>query len=411
VIFEGYPSINSSQILRLLVMLSPSNKSLIESFNVQTSGIDNFVPSNRGLNLAHENKWLHVLLQFENIVSFKAFGVCLFRFYLNQMVLHNDTQVRSTNFCWSHGNLGWYFDIGNSETLNLTADYAFRGHIRRIYFVDSAHLHYDVPTCNILLGYYGFYNESYVLQNIGRCWRCPTPSELLSTLPCSSCTMLLYPEPDLNHCAFCHPDCSFCSSRKNCTACLTSTYKLYDTQLTPMTYVCTPCNTSNQILNGSTCFEKVCGDGVVVTGELCDDGNMVSGDGCSSDCLTLEIGFNCSVSYFTFGSPKSCLRCINGCHECPRTTITQCTECLANYVLNNSVCVLRDCGNSIVEETEQCDDGNTDDLDGCDSSYFLEQGFACQTILNKSYCMPCIIGCDICLSSNLTSCQVCSMRN
>ena len=35
------------------------------------------------------------------------------------------------------------------------------------------------------------------------------------------------------------------------------------------------------------------------------------------------------------------------------------------------------CGNSIVEEGETCDDGNADELDGCSSVCATEEGWEC----------------------------------
>ena len=35
----------------------------------------------------------------------------------------------------------------------------------------------------------------------------------------------------------------------------------------------------------------ICGDGIRSAKEQCDDGNTVDGDGCSSDCKTIEFGF------------------------------------------------------------------------------------------------------------------------
>lgn len=35
---------------------------------------------------------------------------------------------------------------------------------------------------------------------------------------------------------------------------------------------------------------NVCGDGVVLGGEVCDDGNMVNMDGCTNVCMVLVCG-------------------------------------------------------------------------------------------------------------------------
>lgn len=38
------------------------------------------------------------------------------------------------------------------------------------------------------------------------------------------------------------------------------------------------------------------GDGYLDPEEACDDGNTISGDGCSSDCLTIEPGYECPTN-------------------------------------------------------------------------------------------------------------------
>jgi cysteine-rich repeat protein len=95
------------------------------------------------------------------------------------------------------------------------------------------------------------------------------------------------------------------------------------------------------------CHLAVCGDGVVEAFvEQCDDANDAPGDGCSVDCVN-EI---CDAS---------------GCH-------------------------VPSCGNGVLEpvfrpghsrpasvEDELCDDGNTDDGDGCSRECVREVGFVC----------------------------------
>lgn len=60
---------------------------------------------------------------------------------------------------------------------------------------------------------------------------------------------------------------------------------------------------------------------------------MENGDGCSDDCMTIETGWTC---------PTDGAACIS------------------------------DCGNGIMENDEECDDGNLVNYDGCDDSCFLE---------------------------------------
>ncbi len=39
---------------------------------------------------------------------------------------------------------------------------------------------------------------------------------------------------------------------------------------------------------------QVCGDSLIVGGEVCDDGNTQNGDGCSADCLAIEYAYYCN---------------------------------------------------------------------------------------------------------------------
>ncbi|CAD8129277.1 unnamed protein product [Paramecium sonneborni] len=112
----------------------------------------------------------------------------------------------------------------------------------------------------------------------------------------------------------------------------------------------------------------VCGDGIITGVEECEDGNTIQYDGC----------FNCK-----YQCQPSCTKCIKGlCFECttlgwyidPTVTPWQCKE---------------RCGDQEIVGSEQCDDGNTSDLDGCkDCKYFCRIGCtSCDYTTNK--CLSC----------------------
>lgn len=84
---------------------------------------------------------------------------------------------------------------------------------------------------------------------------------------------------------------------------------------------------------GVRCEATACGDGIVAGDEQCDDGNNDDGDGCSATCL-LELAAP--------GEKDGWM--------CPEP---------------GKPCVRTECGNGIVEGSEQCDDGNNDMGDGC----------------------------------------------
>jgi large repetitive protein len=103
---------------------------------------------------------------------------------------------------------------------------------------------------------------------------------------------------------------------------------------------------------GGSWYESVCGDGWPDGYETCDDGNTDAADGCGEDCQ-LEPGWTCPE----YGMP---------CHE------VVCGDGQAE-------------GYEVVTESgyieyvyEECDDGNTDDGDGCTSQCTMEVGYYCE---------------------------------
>jgi cysteine-rich repeat protein len=99
------------------------------------------------------------------------------------------------------------------------------------------------------------------------------------------------------------------------------------------------------------CTPTSCGDGVVngTAGEECDDGNTDDCDGCDSNCIEEVCG-------------DSILDCGEECDAGGETA-----DC-------NADCTIASCGDGVVNGTagEECDDGNTDDCDGCDSNCIEE---------------------------------------
>ncbi|MBM4319358.1 MAG: DUF4215 domain-containing protein, partial [Deltaproteobacteria bacterium] len=132
--------------------------------------------------------------------------------------------------------------------------------------------------------------------------------------------------------------------------------------------------------NHDVCTATGCGDGIVGAGEVCDDGNLDEGDGCRNDCTLPP---NCPPPGTVNGHPDRCSAscpCPAGEGDCDGNG-----QCGANLVCGQDngarsglaadvdVCTAPGCGDGIVGLGEECDDGDLDDGDGCNSQ--------CRTVL------------------------------
>ncbi|CAK83698.1 unnamed protein product (macronuclear) [Paramecium tetraurelia] len=160
----------------------------------------------------------------------------------------------------------------------------------------------------------------------------------------------------------CQPQCTNCI-KGQCFECSTAGWRV-DTTVTPW-----QCN-------------HICGDTITVGSEQCDDGNSSDTDGCK----------NCM--YF----------CRLGCSSCDYST-NKCLSCSTPGFAPYSYYCQNICGDGIVAIdptgffTEQCDDGNTTNYDGCSSSC----EFQCQ---NSSICTNCVSSrCETCAVGYVLSSQ------
>ena len=171
------------------------------------------------------------------------------------------------------------------------------------------------------------------------------------------------------------------------------------------------------LLDSNQCeMANQCGNSTLDAGEGCDDGNTTGGDGCNASCKK-EIGQSCTLDNQcasgvcdTLGSNQceAANQCGNGTVEgseacddggtsagdgcdnlCKRElgeTCSSTSQCTANTVcdtLGSNTCeAINQCGNGAREGAEACDDGNTNDGDGCASNCTWEPqppGSACTT--------------------------------
>ncbi|CAD8068142.1 unnamed protein product [Paramecium sonneborni] len=169
---------------------------------------------------------------------------------------------------------------------------------------------------------------------------------------------------------FCRKGCSSCDYSKGiCLSCEQTGYA-------PSSYYC----------------RNICGDGLVVNGlygyfqEYCDDGNNDSSSQCNSDCTGCAKGYQrgqnlkcepvcgdriksieeiCeSGNILPYKGCQNCLaRCQVSCKICD-TSGNGCIQCKLGYMKLNNVCHPI-CGDGIIVDDEECDDGNLIYGDGC----------------------------------------------
>lgn len=134
------------------------------------------------------------------------------------------------------------------------------------------------------------------------------------------------------------------------------------------------------------CVPAACGDGIIAgvgaLAEECEDGNAASGDGCSRECK-VEPGFVCDEA--------GCRRTVCGdskvegseaCDDGNDDPFDACGECQIRPKCGVGPCEVV-CGDGMIFPSEECDDGNTQDGDGCSSKCELEPGFKCEVVSDE----------------------------
>lgn len=185
--------------------------------------------------------------------------------------------------------------------------------------------------------------------------------------------------------------------------------------------------------------------------ELCDDGNTASGDGCSTACK-VEGGFSCNLASPTLCVPYACVDTDNGVnysvagtktemvHASPVDTVDQCAvsdavgaytaveSCAGDncYVMelacpvhgafdpvarcmggcNYGACIgALSCGDGMIFDGEECDDGDSQNGDGCSSLCTVESGFQCAGVPSVCTATP------VCGNMNVEPPEICDDGN
>ncbi len=127
----------------------------------------------------------------------------------------------------------------------------------------------------------------------------------------------------------------------------------------------------------------VCGNAVVESGESCDTAISAGQTGACPTQADCDDSVDCTVD--TVANDGTCQA------ECSNQAITACYDgdgcCPVGCdATNDNDCP--GCGNAILEAGlgEECDDGNTDNLDGCTTSCTLQAGAIGDPCLNNTHC-------------------------
>ena len=138
---------------------------------------------------------------------------------------------------------------------------------------------------------------------------------------------------------------------------------------------------SGLVCVGGNCVSASCGDAQIQTAEECDDGNVTPSDGCENNCMYSCVSTDPSRDCSGGDECAGVSTCNDAEHVCSSPTpLADGTPCGgADGYCASGVCTAPQCGNTVVEPGELCDDGNTDDADGCkqDCTYSCTSGTEC----------------------------------
>lgn len=165
---------------------------------------------------------------------------------------------------------------------------------------------------------------------------------------------------------------------------------------------------------GGSCLVSSCGDGFVnaAAGEDCEDGNQESGDGCTACRFDCQLDADCDDGNLCSGT-ETCDKSVAGKATCkagtPAADATACTITGGGAGgCSKGSCVTAGCGDGTKNGTEECDDGNANDVDGCTR----ECKFSCKTDMecgDGDACNgveTCNMATHVCVAGTAVTCMV-----
>jgi len=120
---------------------------------------------------------------------------------------------------------------------------------------------------------------------------------------------------------------------------------------------------------GSAGATATCGNGSLEGTEECDDGNLSTNDGCNNDCSFTCVAGDPKRDKCDDGNPCNGVEACGTDHACAAgTPLGNGDDCGSGKICVGGNCVDPSCGDGITSASEECDDGNATDGDGCDGT-------------------------------------------
>jgi proprotein convertase subtilisin/kexin type 5 len=205
---------------------------------------------------------------------------------------------------------------------------------------------------------------------------CPasTPyKDPLTNLCTSTCPSGYFPIPAIYSCPACLYTCGTCTNATDCLTCsATSNRYLNGTQCLP-----NPGFFDNTTQNATACVSPCATCTSATACVTCVTGSYLSGATCvlcstaivnCAQCTIATACTQCQLGFIVNATTGLCdlVPCtVTACVSCPYSN-SVCDACATGFQLRSNLCVTV-CGDNVTAGTEQCDDGNTLDGDGCNA--------------------------------------------